>query len=79
MVGTMKLNSCCPDLERLSHPKEPGLGLIVSINKRGPRFFLMYQNDWQVPFAEAGTQINYCPYCGSKLAEILVGAGENSV
>lgn len=63
----MNLTYCCSDLEKLAHPKEAGLGLIVVINKRGPRFFLMYQEDWNVPIAEAGIQINFCPYCGSKL------------
>ena len=58
---------CCPDLEKLAHPREPGLGLLIVINKRGPRFILEYRKDWQVPVAEAGIQIKFCPYCGSKL------------
>jgi hypothetical protein len=74
----MDLNSCCPDMEKLVHPSEAGLGLAVLINKRGPRFFLMYQKDWQVPIAEAGIQINFCPYCGGKLMEHLSEGKENS-
>jgi hypothetical protein len=63
----MNLAYCCSDMEKLAHPKEPGLGLVIVINKRGPRFFLMYQKDWNVPSAEAGIQIGFCPYCGNKL------------
>jgi hypothetical protein len=54
-------------MEKLAHPGATGLGLLVMINKRGPRFFLEYRKDWQVPAAEAGTQISFCPYCGSEL------------
>jgi hypothetical protein len=63
----MTYSYCCPDLEKLVHPGEAGLGLLIVINKRGPRFFLEYRKDWQVPVAEAGIQIRFCPYCGSEL------------
>jgi hypothetical protein len=58
---------CCPELEKLAHPSEAGFRLVVVINKRGPRFLLMYQKAWQLPVAEGGIQIRFCPYCGSKL------------
>jgi hypothetical protein len=74
----MNLNYCCPDLEKLVHPTEAGLGLAVLINKRAPRFFLMYQKDWQVPVSEAGIQIKFCPYCGGKLTELPLAGEENS-
>jgi hypothetical protein len=74
----MNLNYCCPDLEKLVHPTEAGLGLAVLMNKGGPRFFLMYQKDWQVPVAEAGIQINFCPYCAGKLTELFSEGKENS-
>jgi hypothetical protein len=63
------MSYCCPDLEKLlHHPREEaGLGLLLVINKRGPRFILEYRKDWQVPIAEAGVRIKFCPYCGSKL------------
>jgi hypothetical protein len=62
------MSYCCPDLEKLAHhPREPGLGLFFVINKRGPRFILEYRKDWQVPVAEAGIQIKFCPYCGNNL------------
>jgi len=69
---------CCPELEKLAHPTEAGLGLVTIINKRGPRFFLLYQKDWQVPAAEAGIQIKFCPYCGSKLTGPPLMPEENS-
>jgi hypothetical protein len=74
----MNLNYCCPDFKKLVHPAEAGLGLVVLTNKRGPRFFLMYQKDWQVPVAEAGIQINFCPYCGDKLKGHFSEEKENS-
>jgi hypothetical protein len=58
---------CCPAMEKFAHPTEPGLGVMVVIRKWRPSFFLMYSKDWQVPVAEAGIQIQHCPFCGSKL------------
>jgi hypothetical protein len=58
---------CCPDLEKLTHPSGAGLGLLRVTNKRGSRFILEYRKDWQIPVAEAGIQIKFCPYCGNKL------------
>ena len=63
----MNLTYCCSELEKLAHPKEAGLGLHVVTNKRGPRFFPMYQKDWNVPVADAGIEISFCPCCGRKL------------
>jgi hypothetical protein len=60
------MNYCCADLEKLIHPKS-GLGLMWVTNKRGTRFFLLYEKDWHVPLAEGGFQIHFCPFCGSKL------------
>ena len=60
------MNYCCAELEKLSHPQS-GLGLMRVTNKRGTRFFLLYQKDWHVPVAEDGIQIHFCPFCGSKL------------
>ncbi len=57
---------CCPDLEKLIHHGETGLGLLVVVDKRGTRFFLEYRKDWHVPVA-TGIQIKFCPFCGSKL------------
>jgi hypothetical protein len=74
----MHLNYSCPDLEKLVHPAEAGLGLAVLMNKRSPRFFLMYQKDWQVPVAESGIQVNFCPYCGGKLTKLFLEGKENS-
>jgi hypothetical protein len=54
-------------MEKFAHPTEPGLGVMVVIRKWRPSFFLMYSKDWQVPVAEAGIQIQHCPFCGSKL------------
>ena len=68
----MDLSYCCADLERLAHPIEPGLGLITVIRSRiGPRFYLMYQKDWNIPAAEAGIQIKFCPYCVTELASLI--------
>ena len=67
----MKMTYCCPDLGKLAHPSGTGLGLLVMINKRGLRFFLEYRKDWQVPSAEAGILISYCPYCGSELSGLV--------
>lgn len=60
------MNYCCAELEKLSHPQS-GLGLMRLTNKRGSRFFLLYQKDWRVPVAEGGIQLRFCPFCGSKL------------
>jgi len=57
----------CSDLEKLVHPKEAGLGLLIVVDKRGPHFILEYRKDWRISIAEAGIQISCCPYCGSKL------------
>jgi hypothetical protein len=61
--------ACCSDLEKLiaKPDREKGFGLLWMINKRGTRFFLEYRRDWKVPIADAGMQIAFCPYCGSKL------------
>jgi hypothetical protein len=72
-VGKINYAACCPDLEGLvAKPgREAGLGLLLVMNKRGPRFFLEYRKDWQVPVAEAGIQIEFCPYCGRNLADLF--------
>jgi hypothetical protein len=59
--------SCCPDLEKLIRPGGTGIGLLLVTNRRGSRFILEYRKDWQVPIAEDGIQIKFCPFCGSKL------------
>jgi len=59
---------CCPDLEKLANPQAGGLGLVRITNKRGTRFLLLYQEDWDVPVAKAGTQIQFCPYYETKLS-----------
>jgi hypothetical protein len=69
------MSYCCPDLEKLAHPREAGLGLLILINKRGPSFILEYRKDWQVPVAEAGVPIKFCPYCGSKLTLASLNRG----
>jgi hypothetical protein len=35
----------------------PGLGLIIAIDKTGPRFILEYRKNWTAPIAEAGLLI----------------------
>jgi len=60
------VNYCCAELEKLIHPQS-GLGLVRVTNKGETRFLLLYQRDWHVPVAEAGIQIHFCPFCGSKL------------
>jgi hypothetical protein len=69
---------CCPDLEKLAHPTEAGLGLFIIIDKRGSRFIIEYRKDWYVPVAEAGILITFCPYCGSKLTTGPSSASEES-
>jgi hypothetical protein len=60
------MNYCCSELENLLHPQS-GLGIMRVTNKRGTRFLFMYQEDWHAAVAEAGIQIHFCPFCGSKL------------
>jgi hypothetical protein len=73
----MDLNYCCADLERLAHPKESGLGLMIVIRSRqDPMFILEYRKDWQVPVAEAGIRIKFCPYCGSELKGLFKSQAE---
>jgi hypothetical protein len=60
------VNYCCAELEKLIH-SQSSLGIMRMTNKRGTRFLLLYQKDWHVPVAEAGIQIHFCPFCGSKL------------
>ena len=69
MVRKVSFAVCCSDLENLiAKPyKEKGLGLLWVINKRGTHFTLEYRRDWKVPIADDAIQINFCPYCGSKL------------
>jgi hypothetical protein len=31
----------------------------------------MYQKDWNIPAAEAGIQIKFCPYCVTELASLI--------
>jgi hypothetical protein len=69
---------CCPDLEKLVHPSGAGFGLLWIINKRGSRFFLEYRKDWQVPIAEDGIQIKFCPFCGSRLTSLSLMKDKNS-
>jgi hypothetical protein len=65
----MTYATCCPGLEKLvdRKPGEAGLGLVILTGKRGSRFFLEYRKDWQVPVAEAGIEIKFCPFCGREL------------
>ena len=70
----VNMDYCCSELEKLLHPQS-GLGIMRVTNKRGTRFLFMYQKDWNVPVAEAGIQIHFCPFCGSKL--IWPPVGEN--
>jgi hypothetical protein len=58
---------CCTGLEKLIPPKGRGLGLFLIINQRGSRFFLEYRKDWSAPVSEATIQIQFCPFCGTKL------------
>jgi hypothetical protein len=62
---------CCPDLDKLAHPKDGAIGLVTVIDRRGARFLLLYQKDWKVPVAETGVQIHLCPYCGTKLSDLI--------
>jgi hypothetical protein len=48
------------------------------MNKRGPRFFLEYRRDWQIPAADTGIQIKFCPYCGAMLDGLFVKREEDS-
>jgi len=66
---------CCEDLEKLAAPRSPGLGLLYLINRWGVRFLLLFQKDWKVPHAEAGIQIHFCPFCGTKLLTLVEQAG----
>jgi hypothetical protein len=68
----VNMDYCCSELEKLLHPQS-GLGIMRVTNKRGTRFLFMYQKDWNVPVAEAGIQIHFCPFCGSKLIWLPVG------
>jgi hypothetical protein len=68
IIDNVKYSYCCSDLEKLVHPGGAGLGLTILVNKRGPRFFLEYRNDWHVPVSEVCIEIKFCPYCGSRLA-----------
>jgi hypothetical protein len=68
----VNMDYCCSELEKLLHP-QGGLGIMRVTNKRGTRFLFMYQKDWNVPVAEAGIQIHFCPFCGSKLIWPTVG------
>lgn len=79
-VRKMVYAACCSDLQKLVDRKsgEAGHGLVILINKRGSRFFLEYRKDWQVPFAEAGIEIRFCPYCGSELTGPPSMRDENS-
>lgn len=63
---------CCSDLEKLVDRKsgEAALGLLILIGRKGSRFILEYRKDWQIPVAEAGIEIKFCPYCGSKLTGV---------
>ena len=67
------IEMCCPDLEKLlAKPgRAAGLGLTVMINRRGSSFLIEYRKDWQIPSAEAGMQVRFCPYCGRKLDDLL--------
>jgi len=60
------VNCCCAELEKLIHP-QGGLGIMRVTNNTGVCFILLYQEDWHVPAAEAGIQIHFCPFYGSKL------------
>jgi hypothetical protein len=66
----MNYAPCCAELEKLivSPEKQKGLGLMIVVHKWGPTFLLMYSRDWTLPEAEAGVQIKFCPFCGTKLA-----------
>ena len=68
--------ACCSSLENLvaKPDKEKGLGLLIVINKRGPRFILEYRKDWAVPIADDSIQITFCPFCGSKLDAMMLSA-----
>jgi hypothetical protein len=68
----VNVNYCCAELEKFLQPQS-GIGIIRVTNKRGTRFLLMFQEDWHVPVAEAGVQIHFCPFCGSKLIWPPVG------
>jgi hypothetical protein len=65
--------ACCSDLENLiaKRGRDEGLGLMMLIDKTGPRFILEYRKDWTAPVAEAGLLIKFCPYCGSELRRLL--------
>jgi hypothetical protein len=65
----MDIVLCCSEIEKLQVTPtwEKGLGLLCAINKRGVRFFLEYRQDWKLPAADGGTQISFCPYCGTRL------------
>jgi hypothetical protein len=69
----MNYVACCSDLEILiAKPgRDKGLGLLILINKRGPRFILEYRKDWGVPVADAGIHIKFCSYCGSDLKRLF--------
>jgi hypothetical protein len=70
----MDLNYCCADLERLAHPREPGLGLLILIiGRNDPLFLLEYREGWQVPAPKGGIPVKFCPYYGSELAGLLLG------
>ena len=66
------VNYCCAELEKLIQTQN-GLGIMKVTNKWGTRFLLLYQKDWHVPVAEAGIQIHFCPFCGTKLIWPAVG------
>ena len=58
---------CCAELEKLTHYGETRLGLVRITNRRGTRFIIEYRKDWSVSVAEAGLEIKFCPFCGTKL------------
>jgi hypothetical protein len=61
------VNYWCAEFEKLIHPQS-GLEIMRVTNKWGTRFLILYQEDWHVPVAEAGIEIHFCPFCGSKLS-----------
>ena len=39
------MTHCCPDLEKLIHPSEAGIGVIRVTNRKGSRFILECRKD----------------------------------
>ena len=64
------LKYCCPDLEKLAHPADSGLGLVIAVRRRVTLYHLEYRKDWHVPHAESAINIAFCPFCGCKLPSL---------